>query len=60
MNITSKCRCGAEFSIDYKSDTSISSSGVFHYWQKIHENCKDKYLTSHIAFKYLLNKASEK
>lgn len=60
MNITAKCRCGAEFSIDYNSDTSVSSPAVYRLWHEVHADCKDKHFASHIPFKYLLRKMNDK
>ena len=59
MNITSKCRCGAEFSVDYTPQTTIHGEYRFKDWLELHKECPQKMFTSHISFKYLLRKAQE-
>ena len=57
MNIVSKCRCGASIDIDAKE---MWASSDFSKWLALHTECPQKMFTPHIAFKYLLRKASEK
>lgn len=60
MNITSKCRCGAEFSVDYTEKQTIQGEYRFKDWLALHTECPSKHFAGHIPFKYLLKKASEK
>jgi len=60
MNITSKCRCGAEFSIDFYDENKISSRQTFEIWLALHKECPSKIFAGHIPFKALLRKANEK
>lgn len=56
MNIISKCRCGASLDV---TASDIPARFSFIEWLKLHEQCPQKMLSSHIAFKYLLRKAQE-
>jgi len=57
MNIVSKCRCGASLDV---TASDITARFTYIEWLKLHEQCPQKMLSPHIAFKYLLRKAQEK
>jgi hypothetical protein len=57
VNITSKCRCGAEFNITYSEGSTIHAEYRFKDWLALHTECPSKHFAGHIPFKTLLTRA---